>query len=83
MEFDSSAAKLVNLDVILAQLVSPSMALPAQLVSLYLSISESKYLKLDALNLFTAHSCKVLLCLGLRINKIRLIINAKLSQLQL
>ena len=35
LEFDSSAAKLVNLDVILAQLVSPSVALPAQLVSCY------------------------------------------------
>ena len=32
LEFDSSTAKLVNLDVILAQLVSPSVALPAQLV---------------------------------------------------
>ena len=32
MEFDSSAAKLVNLVVILAQLVSLSVALPAQLV---------------------------------------------------
>ena len=32
MEFDSSAAKLVNLVAILAQLVSPSVALPAQLV---------------------------------------------------
>ena len=31
LEFDSSAAKLVNL-VILAQLVSSSVALPAQLV---------------------------------------------------
>ena len=32
-EFDSSSAKLVNLVVILAQLVSSSVALPAQLVS--------------------------------------------------
>ena len=32
LEFDSSAAKLVNLVAILAQLVSPSVALPAQLV---------------------------------------------------
>ena len=40
LEFDSSAAKLVNLDVILAQLVSPSVALPAQLVEiLYLQVS--------------------------------------------
>ena len=29
LEFDSSAAKLVNLVAILAQLVSPSVALPA------------------------------------------------------
>ena len=33
LEFDSSAAKLVNLVGILAQLVSSSVALPAQLVS--------------------------------------------------
>ena len=32
MKFDSSAAKLVNLVVILAQLISSSLALPAQLV---------------------------------------------------
>ena len=32
LEFDSSAATLVNLVAILAQLVSPSVALPAQLV---------------------------------------------------
>ena len=32
LEFDSSAAKLVNLVVILAQLVPPSVALPADLV---------------------------------------------------
>ena len=32
MEFDSRAAKLVNLVIILAQLVSSSVALPAQLV---------------------------------------------------
>ena len=32
LEFDSSAAKLVNLVVILAQLISSSVALPAQLV---------------------------------------------------
>ena len=32
LEFDSSAAKLVNLVAILTQLVSPSVALPAQLV---------------------------------------------------
>ena len=32
LEFDSSVAKLVNLVVILAQLVSSSVALPAQLV---------------------------------------------------
>ena len=36
MEFDSSAAKLVNLVVILAQLISSSVALPAQLVSNYI-----------------------------------------------
>ena len=32
LEFESSTAKLDNLVVILAQLVSPSVALPAQLV---------------------------------------------------
>ena len=37
LEFDSSAAKLVNLVAILAQLVSPSVALPAQLVNMSLS----------------------------------------------
>ena len=40
LKFDSSAAKLVNLIVILAQLVSPSVALPAKVVFVLKSISD-------------------------------------------